>query len=176
MIKHINIEEYKKDMFYQPDIRSIDQFAYNLYKNAINDDYHKYSSMVSMDKFKGICLELSIIHPANDRIKCYSVVGETLITKNTVGTFNTIYRIITYTNFPDDIIKKFTPNGDIMSTSIEVSEPVYLDPPKNTLEGMLLEMESYRKKFMNTIYKDIIKYKMDKDNRKIEEAINSLPG
>lgn len=170
-----NIEEFKKHMFYQNDIRKIDQFAYNLYKEAINDEYHKYSSMVSMDKFKGICLDLSIIHPANDRIKCYSIVGETLITKNTVGTFNTTYRIITYTNFPDDIIKKFDSNGDIESTSIEVSKPVYLNPPKNTLEGMLLEMESYRKKFMDTTYKDIIKYKMDKEYNILKKAIEELP-
>lgn len=155
-------KKYKiKQKKYKHELDLADNQAVKMFGNSINDHFHQYSSRIS--PIDGECLVacLGVVNPLNNKILCFMAEGKSLLRRKD----NILYQIKIYVN-----------NTSQPSDGIPISV-LRLKHPNDNPEKLVIFMDELRKNFLNSdTYKDILKEKLSMENRKLEAAINELPG
>lgn len=161
----------KKVTELMPDLAEAEHTAYELYGNKCGDDFHIFSTLVSVNKEKGIEISLGVAHPTRPYNLCWRIIGEILLEEYST---KRIYRIRDpQKEHPHMTYGPISSNGLCSSVGFD-PDYQYIDQASSVKE-LLTKMEKYRNEYMNTGFVKLKKKILQRQNYKTKKLLDSLP-
>lgn len=169
MSKYLNYNKKVKELM--PDLAEAELTAQEIYGDKCGDDFHIFSSFVSVNNEKGVELSLGVANPTNPTKLCWRVIGEILLEEYTT---NRVYRIRDPQKERPHL--KYGPinsNGHCSSVKYD-PDYQYIDQAGSVKE-LLEKMEKYRNEYLDTGFIKLKKKILQRQNYKTKKLLDSLP-
>ena len=161
----------KKITELMPDLAEAELMAQEMYGDKCGDDFHIFSSFVSVNNEKGIEISLGVANPSNPSKLCWHVIGEILLEEYTT---NRIYKIRDpQQEHPHMTYGPMLHDGTASSVGFD-PDYHYIDRAVSVKE-LLTKMEKYRSEYLDTGFVKLKKKILQRQNYKTKKLLDSLP-
>lgn len=169
MSKYMQYTKKVKELM--PDLAEAEHTAHEMYGDKCGDDFHIFSSYVSVNNEKGIEISLGVANPTNNSKLCWRIIGEILLEDYTT---NRIYRIRDpQKEHPHMTYGPINSNGRCSSVKFD-PDYQYIDKAGSVKE-LLEKMEKYRSEYLNTGFVKLKKKILQRQNYNTKKLLDSLP-
>ena len=169
MSKYMNYTKKVKELM--PDLAEAELMAHELYGDKCGDDFHIFSTFISVNNEKGIEISLGVANPTNPAKLCWRGIGEILLEEYTT---DRIYRIRDPQKERPRL--KYGPiNSNGRCSSVKYDPDYQYIDQAGSVKELLIKMEKYRNEYLNTGFVKLKKKILQRQNYKTKKLLDSLP-